>query len=84
MFAAECLPAGDLETSQSQESRAGQAQFRTNPDGSVAEIPPERCPDGHELHYSNVIAAHSPRLVGVAQRLTPSKDTVSEHVPTAA
>jgi hypothetical protein len=31
-----------------------------------------------------VIAAHSPRLVGVAQRLTPSKDTVSEHVPTAA
>jgi hypothetical protein len=30
-------------------------QFRTNPDGSITEIPPERCPNGHELKYPNVI-----------------------------
>jgi hypothetical protein len=33
-------------------------QFRTNPDGSITEIPPERCPNGHELRYPNVIVAH--------------------------
>jgi hypothetical protein len=36
-------------------------QFRTNPDGSVTEIPPERCPNGHELRYPNVIVAHWPK-----------------------
>ena len=37
-------------------------QFRTNPDGSVTEIPPERCPNGHALRYPNVIVAHWPKL----------------------
>jgi hypothetical protein len=36
-------------------------QFRTNPDGSVTELPPERCPHGHELRYPNVIVAHWPK-----------------------
>jgi hypothetical protein len=36
-------------------------EFRTNPDGSVTEIPPETCPNGHELRYPNVIVAHWPK-----------------------
>ena len=36
-------------------------QFRTNPDGSIAEIPPERCQNGHELKYANVIVAQWPK-----------------------
>jgi hypothetical protein len=40
---------------------AVQGQVRTNPDGSVTEIPPERCPNGHELTYPNVIVAHRPK-----------------------
>jgi hypothetical protein len=36
-------------------------QFRTNPDGSVTEIAPTHCPNGHELRYPNVIVAHWPR-----------------------
>ena len=35
-------------------------QFRANPDGSITEIPPDRCPNGHELRYPNVIVAHWP------------------------
>ena len=30
-------------------------------DGSVAEIPLERCPNGHPLRYPNVIVAHWPK-----------------------
>ena len=33
----------------------------TNLDGSVTEIAPEKCPNGHELRYPNVIVAHWPR-----------------------
>jgi hypothetical protein len=33
-------------------------QFRANPDGSITEIPPTHCPNGHELKYPNVIVAH--------------------------
>jgi hypothetical protein len=36
-------------------------QFRTNPDGSITEILPARCPNGHELRYPNVIVAHWPQ-----------------------
>jgi hypothetical protein len=36
-------------------------QFRTNPDGSVTEIPPTHCPNGHGLRYPNVIVAQWPR-----------------------
>ena len=48
---------------------------RTNRDGSVTEIPPERCPNGHELRYPNVIVAHWPKpgsgkLVRAWDRLT--------------
>jgi hypothetical protein len=31
-------------------------RFRTNPDGSITEIAPMRCPNGHPLEYPNVIA----------------------------
>jgi hypothetical protein len=34
---------------------------RRSPDGSVTEIPPERCPNGHRLRYPNVIVAHRPK-----------------------
>jgi hypothetical protein len=36
-------------------------QFKTNPDGSITEIPPETCPNGHRLEYPNVIVAHWPK-----------------------
>ena len=36
-------------------------QFKTNHDGSITEIPPETCPNGHPLKYPNVIVAHWPR-----------------------
>jgi hypothetical protein len=36
-------------------------RMRRNPDGSVTAIPPERCPNGHELRYPNVIVAHWPK-----------------------
>jgi hypothetical protein len=35
-------------------------QLRTNPDGSITEIVPERCPNGHELRYPNVIIRTGP------------------------
>ena len=35
--------------------------MRRNPDGSVSEIPPELCPNGHRLEYPNVINAHWPK-----------------------
>jgi len=35
--------------------------LRKNADGSITEIPPERCPNGHELTYPNVIVAHWPK-----------------------
>jgi hypothetical protein len=31
---------------------------RRIPDGTVSEIPPTQCPNGHELQYPNVIVAH--------------------------
>ena len=36
-------------------------QFRRNSDGSVTEIPPTHCPNGHELRYLNVIVAQWPK-----------------------
>jgi hypothetical protein len=36
-------------------------QLKHNPDGSITEIPPETCPNGHALKYPNVIVAHWPR-----------------------
>jgi hypothetical protein len=36
-------------------------QFRTNPDGSITEIPPTLCPNRQELRYPNVIVAHWPK-----------------------
>ena len=33
-------------------------QFKTNPDGSVTEIPPETCPNGHPLKSGNVLVGH--------------------------
>jgi hypothetical protein len=36
-------------------------RMRRNPDGGGTEIPPERCPNGHELKYPNVIVAHGPK-----------------------
>jgi hypothetical protein len=33
-------------------------RFWTNRDGSITEIPPTHCPNGHELRYPNVIAWH--------------------------
>jgi hypothetical protein len=36
-------------------------RMRRNPDGSVTEIPPDRCPNGHPLKHPNVIVAHWPR-----------------------
>jgi hypothetical protein len=35
-------------------------RMRRNPDGSVSEIPPERCPNGHPLRYPNVLVGWSP------------------------
>jgi len=32
--------------------------MRHNPDGSVTEVAPERCPNEHELRDPNVIVAH--------------------------
>jgi hypothetical protein len=34
---------------------------RTNPDGSVTEIPPEHFPNRHALPYRNVLVAHWPK-----------------------
>jgi hypothetical protein len=34
---------------------------RRTPDGSITEIPPETCPNGHPLKYPNVILAHWPK-----------------------
>jgi hypothetical protein len=36
-------------------------QFRTNPDGSVTEIPRTHCPNGHELRHPNVMVATWPK-----------------------
>jgi hypothetical protein len=36
-------------------------RMRRNPDGSVTEIPPKRCPNGHELKHPNVLVAHWPK-----------------------
>ena len=36
-------------------------QLQTNPDGSVTEIPPTHCPNGHPLKYPNVIVANWPK-----------------------
>jgi hypothetical protein len=36
-------------------------EFQTNPDGSVTEIPPTHCPNGHALTYPSVIVAHWPK-----------------------
>jgi hypothetical protein len=35
--------------------------MRRSPDGSMTEIPPERCPNGHPLKSPNVIVAHWPK-----------------------
>jgi hypothetical protein len=39
-----------------------------NPDGSVTEIPPTHCPNGHRLEYPNVIVAHWPAPSGELTR----------------